>query len=120
MYIMIYNRSGELTATKDLTNENLSTIAGTLSRIILKDGTSIEGYIDPLRVEGKDEFDGTVHDYIYLWTFKNLDENNQIYNIEDGINIEKVIISDIKSVHAILYSHPKWGGKLTNKFFIDI
>ena len=41
-------------------------------------------------------------------------------NINDGINIEKVFISDIEDVHSILHSHPRWGGRLTNEFWIDI
>ena len=121
MYIKIYQRDGKLKSTNKLTNENLEMIAGMLSKIILKNGNIIVGYIDPLRVEGtREEYDGTVHDYIYLWTFKNIDEVNHKHNIEDGFNIEKVIISDIEDVHSISHSHPRWGGHLTNKFWVDI
>lgn len=120
MYIKIYRRNGAIDSTKELTNDNLGTVAGMLSKVILKDGSINIGYIDPLRVEGKkEEYDGTVHDYIYLWTFKNLDEENQIYDINDGVNLEKIIISEIEEVHSILHSHPRWGGRLTNKFWIE-
>jgi hypothetical protein len=121
MYIKTYQRNGKLASTDKLTNENLAKIAGMLSKVILKNGNFVVGYIDPLRIEGKkEEYDGTVHDYIYLWTFKNLDEEKQKHDIKDGFNIEKVIISDIEDVHSILHSHPRWGGRITNKFWIDI
>ena len=121
MHIKTYQSDGKLKSIYQLTNENLEKIAGMLSKIVLKNGDFVVGYIDPLRTEGtKEEYDGTVHDYIYLWTFKNLNEENSKYDINDGINIEKVIISDIEDVHSILYSHPRWGGRLTNKFWIDI
>ena len=121
MQIKTYQSDGKLKSTYKLTNKNLEKIAGMLSKIVLKNGDFVVGYTDPFRAEGtKEEYDGTVHDYIYLWTFKNLNEENSKYDIGDGINIEKVIISDIEDVHSILYSHPRWGGRLTNKFWIDI
>lgn len=121
MYIKTYQRNGKLESTKDLTNDNLETIVGMLSKVILKNGSVSVGYMDPFRTEGKEEeYDGSIHDYIYLWTFKNLDEETQKYDINDGINIEKINISDIEDVYSILYSHPRWGGRLTNKFWINI
>jgi len=119
--IKFYKRDGSLESVYELTNDNLGSTMGMLSRVILKDGKVLEGYSDPLRLEGKyEEYDGLVHDYIYLWTLKNLDEETHTHNVQDGISIEKVNISDIEEMHSILYSHPRWGGKLTNKFWIDI
>lgn len=121
MYIKTYRRDGKLNSTDKLTNDNLGKVAGMLSKIMLKNGTFLCGYIDPLRIEGsREEYDGTVHDYIYLWTFKNLNEKDSKYDVKDGVNIEKVFISDIEDVHSILHSHPRWGGRLTNEFWIDI
>lgn len=121
MYIKTYQRNGKLESTKDLTNDNLETIVGMLSKVVLKNGDFSVGYIDPFRAEGKnEEYDGSIHDYIYLWTFNNLDEKTQKYDVNDGINIEKINISEIEDIYSILYSHPRWGGRLTNKFWIDI
>jgi len=121
MNIKIYKKDGNLDSIEGLTNENLKKIMGMLCKVLLKNGDMQEGYIDPLRTKGDcGEFDGTVHDYIYLWTFNNLDEENQKYNIKDGYNITKINITDIEDIYAILYSNPRWGGRLTNKFFIDI
>ena len=114
--IKIYKRNGDLQSTYELTNEELERVTGKLSKVVLTNDDSVEGYADPFRVEGKDEYDGKIHDYIYLWTFKNLDEEKQIYDVKDGIELKKVYISDIKELSAILYSHPRWGGRLTNKF----
>ena len=118
MSIYIYKRDGTFQSTKTLTNRNLSEIAGMLSKVILKDGSSLEGYADPLRLQGKDEYDGTVHEYIYLWTFKDLNEVTKQYDIKNGLNITKVNICDIQNIHSILHSNPRWGGPLTNKFWI--
>lgn len=121
MNIKIYKKDGNLDSIEGLTNENLKKIMGMLCKVLLKNGDMQEGYIDPLRTKGDSgEFDGTVHDYIYLWTFNNLDEENQKYDIKDGYNITKINITDIEDIYAILYSNPRWGGRLTNKFFIDI
>lgn len=115
MYIKFYQRDGKLESTIELTNDNLKHIAGKMTKIVLKNGNSIVGYADPYRFEEKNSvFDNTIHDYIYLWQFKDLN------NIQDGVNIDKVNISDIEVVHSILYSHPRWGSSITKKFWIDV
>ena len=91
---------------------------------MLKNGTYLCGYIDPLRIEGsREEYDGTVPDYIYLWTWKNLnEETHQLEGTEEekyDTNLERINILDINDMDAILYSNHRWGGNLTNKFFID-
>lgn len=90
-----------------------------LTRVCLKNGTSIEGYADPYRCNDG-TYDDKIRDYIILWTFNNLDEVTHKYNIEDGQNIVKVDITDIQYVYSILYSNPRWGGILTNRFYINI
>ena len=81
MNIKIYKKDGNLDSIEGLTNENFKKIMGMLCKVLLKNGDMQEGYIDPLRTKGDcGEFDGTVHDYIYLWTFNNLDEENQKYD----------------------------------------
>ena len=81
------------------------------------------GYADPFRSNDKEGFDLKIHDYIYLWTFDNLDEvtNKLIGDDKNRYNqtYKKVIINDILLVESIMYSNPRWGGKLTNKFIIN-
>ena len=120
MNIFIYERNGNLKYTYELIDDNLCKTIGMLSKVILKDGSIIEGYSDPYRVSSRnrDEFDNKIHDYIYIWRLKNLNEETHEYDIKDDIEYEKVFISDIKEIHSILYSNPRWGGKLTNKYYL--
>ena len=94
-----------------------------MTRCTLKDGSIVVGYADPFRSNDKEGFDLKIHDYIYLWTFDNLDEvtNKLIGDDKNRYNqtYKKVIINDILLVESIMYSNPRWGGKLTNKFIIN-
>lgn len=94
-----------------------------MTRCTLKDGSIEVGYADPFRTYESDSFDNEVHDYIYLWTWDNLDETNPKLIGDDKNRYDqtykKVIIDDILMVESILYSNPRWGGKLTNKFTIQ-
>ena len=118
--IKTYMRNGELKNEYELTNDNLKNTAGMISKVTLIDGSIHVGFSDPLRVEEKDSFDDEVHDYINLWTWKNIDEDrHELVGDEDNkyeVNIEKINIDEIDTVESILYSHPRWGGKITNKF----
>jgi len=120
MKIRYYQNDGKLKNICELSNESLKGIAGMLCKVILKNKSIKIGYADPFKFNGdKSEYDGNVRDYIYLWTFKNLDEDKKKYNPDDGIEIQKIIIEDIEDVYAILYSNPRWGGSITNKFYIE-
>lgn len=118
--IKTYMRNGELKNEYELTNDNLKNTAGMISKVTLIDGSIHVGFSDPLRVEEKDSFDNEVHDYINLWTWKNIDEELHELIGDDNdkydVNIERINIDEIYTVESILYSHPRWGGKLTNKF----
>lgn len=90
---------------------------GQMSKRHFKDGTEVAGFSDSYRTyeKSKIKYDGKVHDYIYLWTWDNLDEKtNQLigkgserYNTTHKL----VYISDIVKIESILYSNPKWGWK---------
>ena len=67
--------------------------------------------------------DNKVHDYIFLWIWDNLNEESHkllIGNEENKYNqtFKRINIDDIIRVESILYSNPRWGGVLTNRFFI--
>jgi len=120
--IKYYKRNGKLENITDLTKENLRNINGMMTKCSLKNGSIVIGYADPLRTHD-DNYDDAVHDYINLCTWDNLDENTHklVGNVENKYNqtFIKVNIDDIKLVEVILYSNPRWGGKLTNKFEFD-
>lgn len=121
--IIFYKTNGEISNIIELTNENLSQINGMMTRCTLVDKSEKIGYADPFRTHDTNLHDSKVHDYIFLWTWENLDEENNklIGNEENKFNqvFEKVNINNIIKVESILYSNPIWGGLLTNKFFIN-
>ena len=121
--IIFYELNGEINKVEELNNENLKDINGMMTRCILKDGNKKVGYADTLRTREKDSTDNKIYDYILLWTWSNLDEKNNILigdeNSKYNQTFNKVNIDEIIKVEAILHSNPRWGGKLTNEFFID-
>ena len=120
--IIFYKLNGEISDIEELTNENLSHINGMMTRCTLEDGSRVIGYADPFRTCDRNLYDNKIHDYIFLWTWDNLDEENHklIGNEENRYNqtFKKVNIPNIIKVESILYSNPRFGGKLTNEFFI--
>lgn len=122
--IKYYTQNGELSKVEELTDDNLKNINGMLVKCILSDRSQEIGYGDPLKTKSPEEFDTVVSDYIYLWTWKNIDEktNQLIGDSDEKYNqiYKKIWIKDINEVNAILNSNPRWGGKLTNNFFIEV
>ena len=120
--ILFYKLNGELDSTEQLNNHNLRHINGMMTRCTLINGTTEVGFADPLRTHDRNSFDDKIHDYIYLWTWDNLDEESHtlIGDDEDKYNqtFKKIDIGDITKVESILYSNPRFGGLLTNKFHI--
>ena len=120
--IIFYKQNGEISDIKELTNENLEDINGMMTRCTLKDESKIVGYADSFRTYDRNSYDGKVYDNIFLWTWDNLDEENHklIGDKESKYNqtFKKVSIKEIIKIETILYSNPRYGGNLTNKFFI--
>lgn len=120
--ILFYKLNGELDRTELLNNHNLRHINGMMTRCTLRNGTVKVGFADPLRTHDRDSFDDSVHDYIYLWTWDNLDEKSHtlIGNDENRYNqtFRSIALGEIMKVESILYSNPRFGSPLTNKFNI--
>ena len=120
--IIFYKQNGEISDIKELTNDNLERINGMMTRCTLEDESEMVGFADPFRTCDRNSYDGKVHDNIFLWTWDNLDEENHKLigdeNNKYNQTFKKVIIDEIIKVESILYSNPRWGGKLTNKFSI--
>jgi len=109
--IIIYKINADINKIKDLSIENLNYIAGMMTRIYLKNGDIIEGFGNP---EENDK------NYFYLWTWDNLNEDTGLLigseNEKYRQTLKKVLFNDIDCVECIMYSNPRWGCKLTNKF----
>lgn len=118
--IIFYKLNGTVKKETALTEENLALCDGMKLKCCLKNGNEVVGFADVYRAYDGSEFDCKVHDYIYLWTFDNLDEEqHKLTGTGDqkyDQTFNKVSIDDIIKIEAILYSNPRWGTKLTNKF----
>ena len=122
--ISYYKKDGTLQYQKELNNENIGETIGMMIRCTMKNGGFCEGFADPFRTHGKAEFDGAFHDFIYLWTWDHLDEETHRlvgdFHTKFDQTFVPVAIQEIESIDAILYSNPRWGGKLINRFSLNV
>ena len=86
----------------------------------LKNGGEIVGFADVYGTCCEGEYDGEIHDRIYLRTFDNLDEERGTLVGRDDAKYNQtskvVKLGDVAKIEAILHSNPRWGARLTNKF----
>lgn len=94
--IIFYKLNGEVKSEEALTKEKL----GMMTRCTMTNGTKEVGFADPTGVYDKENYNGKIKEYIYLWTWDNLDENtgNLIGNDDEKYNqtYKAVKIDDIK------------------------
>ena len=118
--IIFYKLNGQVKSEEVLTKENLEHINGMMTKCTMTNGAEEVGFADPTGVYDKENYDGKIKEYIYLWTWDNLNENtgNLIGNDDEKYNqtFKAVKIDDIEKIEAITCSNSRWGGKLTNKF----
>lgn len=117
--ITFYKLNGEISNEELLNEKSLGHINGMMIKCYMKNGLEEIGFADPYRTHDKN-FDNLVHDYIYLCTWDNLDDDKHAL-IGDDVSkynqtLKKVNIEDIVNIEAILHSNPRWSGKLTNSF----
>ena len=118
--IIFYKLDGQIKSEEKMHKENLGNINGMMTKCTMINGIEEVGFADPTGIYNKEKYDGKVHDYIYLWTWDNLDESTGklIGDDDEKYNqtFKSVKIDDIEKIEAITNSNPRWGGKLTNKF----
>lgn len=115
--VVFYNLDGSYKTESSLSEEAIKNTIGMKVRCSLKNGDIVIGFSEPYRSKSKD-FDGTVHDYINVWTWKHSDElakNTKNPHKYDQI-FERVYIDNILNIEAILYSSARFGMQMTNKF----
>ncbi|WP_050635603.1 hypothetical protein [Candidatus Stoquefichus sp. SB1] len=92
-------------------------------RCWLKDNLQRVGFADVFRTHDDNGYDDMIKNYIFLWTFDNLDEDNHQLvgdaNSKYDQTFIKVYIAEIEKIEAIFYSNPRWRAKLTNLFQFD-
>ena len=117
--ITFYKLNGEISSEELLNENSLEHINGMMVKCYMKNGLEAIGFADSYRIHDKD-FGNLVHDYIYLYTWDNLDEDKHELIGDDDLKynqtFKKVNIEDIVRIEAILHSNPRWGGKITNSF----
>ena len=118
--IIFYDLKGNIKKEEVLTKENLVHINGMMTKCYMIDGKVQVGYADFGVISDRKKNDRSIHDDIYLWTWDNLDEKTGklIGNDDEKFNqtFKEIKIDEVEKVETILYSNPRWGGKLTNKF----
>lgn len=121
--IYYYKNDGSLEGEEPLNIECLGNINGMMVKCHMKNGTIQIGFADPYRTLNEAEYTGEVKDVIYLWTWDNIDESaHRLIGDDDDKYSQTFIPVKIKyiiRIDAILFSNPRWGGLLTNKFYID-
>lgn len=120
--ISLYDVNGVLKQRVPLTDDNLFGTMGMMVRCHMRGGAIYEGFSSPFRAPAAalGESDYT---RLYLWRWDNFDEERHCLV---GPGDEKfktstiaIKIRDILGMQAILYSSPRWGGRLHNHFFIE-
>lgn len=111
--IIWYKRDGQQSHIKELNNDNLQGCHGQLVKCYLKNNKIEVGYADIFRCGvAPEEYDRKPHDYIYLWTWKNINEETHELEGNDDEkyeqNYKRIEIIDIVKVQSILYSNPRW------------
>ena len=121
--ICYYQNDGSFCKEEILNKDNLGNIHGMMVKCHMKNGFVQIGFADSYGAHDLSRITHRVKDIIYLWTWDNIDETtHQLI----GTGVDKysqtyipVKIEYITQIDAILYSNPRWGGLLTNKFYID-
>ena len=121
--IYYYQNDGSLKSEEILNEKNLGNINGMMVKCHMKNGSIQIGFADPYRTHNRAEYTGEIKDIIYLWTWDNIDETtHQLVGNGDDKYSQTYIpvkIEYITRIDAIVFSNPRWGGLLTNKFYID-
>lgn len=119
--IIFYNKEGKFDHDDLLNLDTLTRINGMKVRIRLNNNTEIIGFADPYRTLSND-YDGQIHDYINVWVWENIDENNHKLLGDESTKYKQkysaILINNILFIETILFSNPSLGGKITNKFEI--
>lgn len=119
--IYFYNIEGKIDHDDNLNIETLGRINGLKVRCHLINNTEVVGFADSYRVL-TNNYDGTIHDFINIWTYDNLDESSHKLigdeNEKNKQTPQAILINNLSYIEAILFSNPSYGGTLTNKFEI--
>lgn len=121
--IRFYQQDGKKHDELELTPQSLKDAIGMMARCYLRDDSFHDGFIsfsDGVKMNTTgEESDST----FFLWTWVHLDEETHRLVGDDEEKYqqkyEQIYFEEVERIDAILYSNPRWGGRLYNHFFID-
>ena len=120
---IVYYINGHEKSKEILNKDNLKHIRGMKVKCYMSNGTNEIGFADPDNLHDNNNYDGLIHEHIYLWTWDNLDEESgELIGGDDSAynrTFKAIKIEEIEKIDALVYSNPRWGTKLTNKFKIN-
>ncbi len=118
--IHIFSYEGKFLGEEELTLSNLQGYIGMMARCYMPDGSYSDGFITFTPDNEPKDYGSS----FFLWTWANLDEEtHQLLGDGDEKyeqNYKKIEhYRDVEKIDVILFSNPRWGGRLYNHFFID-
>jgi hypothetical protein len=121
--IYYYRSDGTIYQNDVLCRDTLRNINGMMVRCFMQNGSVQIGYAEPYRASLKSGRDFESEPIMYLWTWENLDEESHTLHGDDLTKFNQthtpIRIDRITRIDAILYSNPRLGGRLTNKFYVE-
>ena len=119
--IYYYRCDGTLYSEDALNHNTLRNINGMMVRCFMQNGSVQVGYAEPYRASLQSGGRFENEPMMYLWTWDNIDEDTHTLVGDDSVRFNQtrtpIRIDRITRIDAILYSNPRWGGRLTNKFY---
>ena len=119
--IYYFRGDGILYKDEKLNRESICNINGMLVRCFMQNGSIRIGYAEPYRASLQSECKLESEPIMYLWTWDNIDEDTHTLVGDESVKYNQthtpIRIDSITRIDAILYSNPRWGGRLTNKFY---
>lgn len=124
---ILYHLDGRVEKETAFSLEQLAGTLGMMVRCYRKDGGFTDGFADPycLKHGGKGGI-AFPNGKLDLWTWAHLDETTR--RLRDCGSMDETYrqtvvslpVDEIESVCAVLYSNPRWGGRLMNRFPFEI
>lgn len=122
--ITFYKNNGEPVNSEELNGKTKKAIHGMKVKCILNDGFAKAGFANTYYCVESDKFvvgsKSDKLDYIVLETYVNLDEETHRFQGDEehwfDVYREKVLLSEIDHIDAILHSGLRWGCTPTNRF----
>lgn len=115
--ISVFTTMGELYDVLELNEQNMYRCMGMKVRMKLRNGMEVQGFTGN---EVRKDINGNI--FIEIWNYKHL---NEVTHTLEGCGLTKydtnvvyIYLKDIIAMEAISYTHPRWGGLLTNYFVL--